>query len=496
MTRAAAALLLALAAAGCARLPRDTPAPPAESLGVRHLRILHLNDVAHLEAAAGEPGLGAAASVVRAARGRLPRVVVTGGGDLLGPAPSALVLDAAPQAAAWAALGLDVATPGDRDLALAPALLARRASETGARWTSANVGNGGRPCCGMARTVLLERDGLRIGVTGVTSEDVVRAAGTGLEAGDPAEAARQAVAALRAAGAHLVLLLAHGEAPLLEVLARAARPDVVLGGHEGTPLALAVGPAFVVRAARGGRDVVQVDLWISAEGVVEGRDVRFLPAAGAPPEPALAALADQAAEDVAVAPPAGATAVPLDPRPEAFAAGESPLGNLLADLARRATGADVALVDAGSVAPRALEPGPVPAAWPIDLLPDLGPLSLLEVSGADLAAVLEHALGRLPGPASRYLHLSGLSLRYDPEARPGERVRQVLVGERPLEAARRYRVAATRRVALGGDGYGWLRAARRLLPDDAAPHLAARLLARLRTGEALAPAVDGRVVAD
>ncbi len=488
---------VALLAAACAGLPTRTSVPPvAAPPDLRHLRILHLNDVADLESGPDGAGLLRAASVVRAARGDLPRVLVSGGGDLLALSPASLVLDAAPAAAAWRAIGLDVATPGDRDLALPPALLTARARDTGARWTTANITDGNRPCCGAAARMLLVVGGIRVGVTAVTSEDAARASGTGLAVADPVEAARDAVAALRAEGAEVVLLLAHGEAPLLEVLGHAARPDVVLGGHEGTPLAARAGPATVARAAGGGRDVVQVDLWVDADGAVAARDVRFLPVLGAPPDPALLEVADRAAQAMASAPPVGTTGVRLDARPAAFAAGEAPLGNLLADLARRATRADAALVDAGSVSPRLLEPGPVPAAWPIDLLPDLGPLDVLEVSGADLAAVLEHALAWLPAPTTRFLHLSGLAVRYDPAAGPGERLRSATVGGARLDPARHYRVAATRRIAAGGDGYGWLRAARRLAPLDVTPRLAALLVARLRAEGPLAPAVDGRVVAE
>lgn len=479
----AVALLLAACAQPAARLPAAPPAPDP----LRHLRVLHLNDVADVEP------LVRAASVVREARGALPRVLVTGGGDLLAPSPASLVLDGAPAAAAWKAIGLAAATPGDRDLALPPAVLEARTRESGARWVSANLRRGGRPCCGAATRALLAVAGMRVGITGVTSEDAAGAF-SDVDAGNPVASAREAVAALRAEGAEVVLLLAHGEAPLLELLARTAGPDLVLGGHDGTPLAAGAGGVPVVRAARGARDVAQVDLWLGPEGGVVARDVRFLPATGASAEPALAALADRAEADLAAALPVGETVTPLDSRPESLAAAESPLGNLLADLARSATRAEVALIDAGSVTPRLVPPGPVPALWPIDLLEDLGPLAVLEVPGADLRAALEHAVARLPSAAPRFLQVSGLALRVDPWARPGERLVAASAGGGPLDPSRRYRVVTTARAAAGGDGYGWLRNARRLVHEDLSPHLAALLVARLRSGDPLAPDVEGRIV--
>ncbi len=509
-------LLLALLLFGCAgcaaaggaaagRTAGEPEQAGAAAPAVRHLLVLHLNDVADLDRGATGGGLARAAAVVHRARAGVARVLVTGGGDLLGPSPAALLLDAEPAAEAWRALGLDVATPGDRDLGLGPATLGRRIGDSGARWTTANLRRAGRPdlpCCGAEGPLLLELNGLRVGVAGVTGEAAAALAQPerlDIEVLDPVVVARDAVAALRARGADVVLLLAHGEAPLLELLARAAQPDLVLGGHAGSPLGFEAGPALVVRTSPGGQDVARIDLLVR-EGVgIVGRSLRFLPVGPeVAPDPGLAGLLEALPGrlEAAAAAVAGVTSVPLDPRPEALGAAESPLGNLLADLARARLGADAALIDAGSIAGLPpLEAGPLPAGFALRLLPDLGRLALLEVTGAELRATLEHGLTRLPEPSSRFLQLSGLRVTWDPEAPPGRRLRAVTVDGAPLDARRRYRVAVTARLARGSDGHAWLRGARRLVPDDAGPLLADLLLARLRSGAPLAPALEGRVAA-
>lgn len=485
-----------VAAPGRPQSPRP-PVPPA-----RHLLLLHLNDVADLDGGPEGGGLARAAAVVRRARAGVSRSLVTGGGDLLGPSAAALLLGGTPAAEGWRTLGLDVATPGDRDLALGPAALRRAIAESGARWTSANLGGGERPerrCCGTEDAVVLDLEGVRVGVAGVIGEDTAggEARRWGIAVSDPVAAARRAVERLRAAGAEVVVLLAHGEGPLLELLARAARPDLVLGGHEGAPLALEAGPALVVRTGRGGRDVARIDLLVARGAGVVGRTLRFLPVGPeVAPDPALQGLAEAAAGRVeaAAAVPAGATAVALDPRPETLGAGEAPLGDLLADLARARLGADVALIDAGSVAGGPpLEPGPLASGLPLRLLPDLGPLAAVELSGGELLATLEHGLARLPAAAPRFLQLSGLTVAYDPERAPGRRVVAVAVDGTPLDAARHYRVATTARLARGADGHAWLRGARRLVPEDAGPLLAELLLDRMRDGTPLAPRADGRL---
>jgi 2',3'-cyclic-nucleotide 2'-phosphodiesterase (5'-nucleotidase family) len=253
----------------------------------------------------------------------------------------------------------------------------------------------------------------------------------------------------------------------------------------------------VVRATGGGRDVAQVDLWVGPGGDLAGLDVRFLPVdASLSPDPALAPVRDETEAALArvAARPAGTTAVALDGRLEAAGVRESALGNLVADLAREGTGAAAALVDAGSIGPVAIGTGPLPGDLPLRLFPDLGPLAVLEVSGADLAAALEHALGRLPTPSTRFVQLSGLRVTFDAGARVGARVRGVATaGGGALDPARRYRVAVSARLAAGADGQAGLRAARRLVAEDSAPLLAYLLLARMRAGAPLAPAVEGRL---
>ena len=128
--------------------------------------------------------------------------------------------------------------------------------------------------------------------------------------------------------------------------------------------------------------------------------------------------------------------------------GASPLGNLVTDLMRRATGADVALYNAGGL--RAdLPAGTITRGDVTSALPFHNRLVVVRVTGAALRAALEHGLGNEHG----MLQQSGMTVRYDPGSPAGRRLVEVLVGSRPLEDERRYTVATIDFLIQGGDGY-------------------------------------------
>ena len=73
---------------------------------------------------------------------------------------------------------------------------------------------------------------------------------------------------------------------------------------------------------------------------------------------------------------------------------------------------------------------------------------------AALGAIpLEHALG-----SNRpHVHVSGITVRYDPDREPGDRVREVrLADDRRVRRDRTYTLAVPDFMAVGGSGYSML----------------------------------------
>jgi 2',3'-cyclic-nucleotide 2'-phosphodiesterase (5'-nucleotidase family) len=121
-------------------------------------------------------------------------------------------------------------------------------------------------------------------------------------------------------------------------------------------------------------------------------------------------------------------------------------GNLVCDAFAVTAGAELAFSNKGGIRTR-LRPGPLTPRMLYELLPFDNNLVSLDLTGAQLRAILQAALGK----GRRPLEIGGGTYRYT--VRDGERVLvDVRVGEKPLDDARAYRVATSSFLARGGDG--------------------------------------------
>nr|WP_298722241.1 bifunctional metallophosphatase/5'-nucleotidase [uncultured Steroidobacter sp.] len=132
-------------------------------------------------------------------------------------------------------------------------------------------------------------------------------------------------------------------------------------------------------------------------------------------------------------------------------AGESSLGNLIADAQRVATNADFAFMNPGGI--RAdLEAGEVTWGDLFTIQPFGNDLVSMDLTGAQIKTLLEQQWQGQTFP--RVLKPSGLTYSWD-NARPvGERVTQILKADStPLDPAAIYRVTVNSFMAAGGDGF-------------------------------------------
>lgn len=132
----------------------------------------------------------------------------------------------------------------------------------------------------------------------------------------------------------------------------------------------------------------------------------------------------------------------------------SPLGNLLCDIMREAAGAQIAFHNRTGI--RAdLPPGPLRLRDMYKVSPFSNTLVTLELTGADVLALLEHAVSE----ETRYfLETAGLEARFDPTAAVGGRVKSASLrdGDRtmPIDPQAKYKVVTNSFLAKGGDGHG------------------------------------------
>jgi len=248
------------------------------------------------------------------------------------------------------------------------------------------------------------------------------------------------------------VLLSHVGLPKAIALAeRLSGLDIVLSGdtHERTYAPIVRGHTWIVEPGSFGSFLGRLDLTV-ADGkisdrrweLIELRSDRYEPAPDvkALVEKTLAPLRSRL--DAVV----GETEVPL----VRYAVVETNLDDILADALREATGAEIALSNGFRFASPTL-PGPIRERDLWTWYPITAPLKTARVTGKQLRAFWERETEHVFATDPRALfggwlpRPSGLTLRFEAHAPQGKRVREILVGGRPLEDDRLYTIASCER---------------------------------------------------
>jgi 2',3'-cyclic-nucleotide 2'-phosphodiesterase (5'-nucleotidase family) len=475
----ARALLLAGVLGACApAAPAAGPAPAASDDGVRRVRVVHTNDFHGRLLPQQVGGRAAGGSAVlaahfdsAAARFGGPVLVLSAGDDMQGTAISNLSWGRATIAAHNAA-GYDAAALGNHEFDWGQDTLAARVRESRFPWLAANLFVAGtRRHPGWVRPwVMIERGGVRTAVIGIalssTPEIVLVGRTAGLEFGPEAPAIDQAAREARAAGADFVVVAAHvgatceqpGTAPqeastgcrgeVLEIADALTEPvDLIVGGHTHRRVSTQEDDIPIVEAASYSTAYSVTDLERrDGRTVATRREVRVPFADEVTPDTQVARVVAEWERNVRpITERVIATlAQPMDRRGDEYA-----LGNLVADAIRAQTGAQATLVNNGSVR-RDLPAGP--ASWGVlfELQPFANALVRVEVTGAQLKAALEVAV-RTGRPDA---HISGMTVRYDPAAPEGQKVREIRLSDgRVVDDDDVVTMGLSEFIATGGDRY-------------------------------------------
>jgi 5'-nucleotidase len=519
---AAAVLVLVLATGSAAGAVAAAPAagsPPRTVV----VSIVGTNDVhGHVDRM---PELGGYVANLRRARRRDGgAVLLLDGGDMFQGTLESNLGEGAAMVRAFNALGYGAAAVGNHEFDFGPAgpaatprgpgddargALKARAREARFPLLAANVldaATGHAVSWPHVRpSVVLREAGVKIGVVGVTTtataHATIAANFRGLQVAPLAETIAAQARALRAAGATVIVVVAHAggacrafddpaaldsceaQSEIFQV-ARALPPgtvDVIVAGHTHDGLAHSVAGAAIIEAYAEGRYFGRVDLTIDrATGRPVG--VRIWP-----PHPVCtdaAACAAERYEGAPVVPDAAvaraisgdlARARSLRAQPLGVIVTatvrrahrqESALGNLFADLMRQARpDADVTLVNGGGL--RAdLPPGPLTYGELFEANPFDNRFATLRLTGEELAAVVAGNLGRDNGIIS----VSGA--RVAAACGPDGALHVVLTRDRggqPIAPGDALTIVTSDFLATGGDGLFSPEIQRRAVLDTGPP---------------------------
>lgn len=476
------------------------------------LTFLHFNDVYRHGPAGGFGGLAEMATLIEEERARAPGPVFqTFGGDVLSPSIASSVTHGAHMIELLNAMGTDLAVVGNHEFDFGSGTAAARIAEARFPWLGANVrGADGQPFGTLVASVTRDAAGLRVGFVGVLTRDTARLCphADGVTFTDEAAALRAGAAALRRAGADVVVAMTHQD---LEADIRMARSvegiDLILGGHDHEPTGMQNAPGVpVLKSASDARwlavavlRVTRPDPAAGTPALVRSVGWKLVPNVDVLPHPRIAAVAEaiNARTEGVLAQPLARLDAPLDSRTATVRTGEAALGNLVADALRGYFKADIGLINGGGLRGDRLYPaGHVLSRRDlIGEMPFGNVVEELEVSGAMLLQLLEYGVSGVEEGAGRFPQVSGLAFGFDPAAPRGRRLGAVLAGGVRVEPGRLYRLATTDYLAAGGDGYDMLQAARVLVDSSGGPLLVNVVAEAVQDAGRVDAALEGRAKA-
>ena len=393
------------------------------------------------------------------AKGMATRVLVAG--DILQGTPMSTEFKGAPDIEILNRIGVDAMTVGNHEFDFGFDNFLKLKSAATFPIISSNIAlaGSGELLCTPSVAIDIGR-GLTLTVIGVTTQQLMQTTKPSnvknLQVLDPIEAVRKEYQT--AIGLGPVILLSHSEARTDEAIAQALPGlTAIIGGHDQillNPRKL-VGKVPVFQAFEKGRYLGRLDLSIDPK--TRRADVAawtYLPIdatiVGDPAiEEYLAGF--QAKLDESFKAVIGTNAVYLDGDRGVIRYEETNLGDWVTDIMREHTGADVALLNSGSLR-ASIDEGPITVEEVFQAMPYANEMLTVEVPGSVIEAMLRRSVrGTRADEDGGFLHVSGLRFRIRdgvPEA--------IEVGGKPLNPEATYRLAITDFMAEGGDGYEML----------------------------------------
>lgn len=472
------------------------------------ITLLHSNDVYEIGPQQGMGGFAPYMTLLQAERQKNPNSVTTFGGDLLSPSLLSGMTHGRQMIELMDAIGVQVAVPGNHEFDFGPRVASEQLKAAHFPWLGTNVlDHAGRPWPGMVDLKLIEVAGYKLGFLGLLTPETATLSTPGPEVvfAPVAETARDAVRALKAQGADLIIALTHQDlSDDRALITRVEGIDIVLGGHDHDPITFYTGGKLILKAGSDLHYLAAIDLAVD-RSMVKDKEVvtwrpswRFASTAGVAPEPAVQAIVQRWQDELGqeLAQPVGTTLVELDTRRVAMRAHETVFGDLVAEAMRNATGAEVGLMNGGGIrGDRTYAQGTLLTRKDIQTeMPFGNVVVLLEIKGADLRAALENGVSQVGDGAGRFPQVAGLRFSWDAKAPAGARVRDVTVAGQPLDPDRTYRLATNDYLYGGGDGYAALRPAHAVIDASAGRLLASTVINYITAlGGRIDLAVDGRI---
>lgn len=385
------------------------------------------------------------------------------------------------------AIGVHAAQVGNHDFDFGVDVLRGHMDRFNFPWLLSNVLDPvtRQPLGGAHRTLLMDWQGVRIGLVGLVEREWLLTIPS-LDGDkdiiylDFVEEGRKLARELQAQGAEIVVALTHMRGPNDEHLAGSV-PEIhlLLGGHDHDYKVTATDPygTMIIKSGTDFREFSVVRVTLDERRRLRVACERIEVWSSVPEAPDVAEIVQgyQALMGARMDEPMGRTFTALDARFDAVRCRESNVGNLMADIMRLGLGADAALLNGGTIRSDQIHPaGRLCMRDFVSMLPFTDELVVLRLSGVELLDALETGVSSWPKREGRFLQVSGIGFTFDPRKPRYERVDpgSVIVGGQPLDLERQYTVCTKAYLRSGKDGFDALRYAAVEVDGETAPRLA------------------------
>jgi 5'-nucleotidase/UDP-sugar diphosphatase len=300
---------------------------------------------------------------------------------------------------------------------------------------------------------------VKIAIIGVTTEDTPATTHPqnveGLRFLSPRETVERYLKQLKK-DVDMVIVLSHLGYPMDRMLAEKVKGiDVIVGGHTHTKIAkpVEVGNTIIVQAWEHGKVLGVLDITLKDRKIIkyEGHLETIKPTADKE-DKLIWGIVDkyQQKVDVALNEKVGEANVDLDG--ENVRKRGTNLGNLIADILREVSGADVTIINGGGIR-ASIKRGGIRVKDVYTALPFDNYIVAIRLTGKQIWEGLEHGVSAVEEEGGRFPQVSGIVFRYSPSARRGSRIKEIFIMGRPVDLEKEYIVATNDFLAVGGDGY-------------------------------------------
>jgi 2',3'-cyclic-nucleotide 2'-phosphodiesterase (5'-nucleotidase family) len=433
-----------------------------------NITIVHINDT-HAKVFEGKyDGMGIAkvAAKVEALKAENPNTLLLDAGDTFHGTTFATLDEGASIIKVMNAMKYDVMTAGNHDFNYGQERLLELAEMADFPILADNVvkEDGSKL---LESYVIKEVDGVKIGIFGIASPETLYKTHPdnvkGLTFVDPVESSKAVVAELKDK-VDVIIALAHvgvDEETLVkstDIAKALPEIDVIIDGHSHTEFekGMPVNGVLIASSGEYTKNIGIINLTV-VDGKVTAKTAElFTKAEAADLEPSseISTLMDdiKVEQEKITSVVLSNTKAVLDGERGQVRAGETNLGNLIADAMIHESGAEMAITNGGGI--RASIPvGDITKGDIITVLPFSNYIVTKEVTGADIKAAIENGVDSYPATKGAFPHIAGFAYTFDANLPAGQRVTSITKNGMSLDMNKTYILATNNFMAAGGDNY-------------------------------------------